>query len=270
MLYIDLHLIHEVTSPQAFTVLRERGLPVRRPDRTLATMDHSTPTRTAAGLRRRADRDRIRGPPGRAAGAQLRRVRRRAARAAAAPARHRAHHRPGARAHAAGQDHRVRRQPHQHPRRVRRPRLRHRHHRGRPRARHAVPAAAQAEARFAINVEGALRRRRHRQGPDPRHHRQIGVAGGTGHVHRVPRRDHPRARHGRAHDGLQHVDRGRRARRHDRPRRDHLRLPRRTAARARRARPGSGALARWRALPSDAGRALRPRARRSMPTTSSR
>ena len=43
--YIDLHLIHEVTSPQAFTVLRERGLKVRRPDRTLATIDHSTPTR---------------------------------------------------------------------------------------------------------------------------------------------------------------------------------------------------------------------------------
>jgi 3-isopropylmalate/(R)-2-methylmalate dehydratase large subunit len=43
-LYIDLHLIHEVTSPQAFTVLRERDLKVRRPDRTLATIDHSTPT----------------------------------------------------------------------------------------------------------------------------------------------------------------------------------------------------------------------------------
>jgi 3-isopropylmalate/(R)-2-methylmalate dehydratase large subunit len=46
VLYIDLHLIHEVTSPQAFAVLRERGLPVRRTDLTLATMDHSTPTRT--------------------------------------------------------------------------------------------------------------------------------------------------------------------------------------------------------------------------------
>jgi 3-isopropylmalate/(R)-2-methylmalate dehydratase large subunit len=44
VLYIDLHLIHEVTSPQAFTALRERGLKARRPDRTLATMDHSTPT----------------------------------------------------------------------------------------------------------------------------------------------------------------------------------------------------------------------------------
>mgnify|MGYP000870864752 FL=1 len=41
---IDLHLIHEVTSPQAFDVLRARGLKVRRPDRTLATMDHATPT----------------------------------------------------------------------------------------------------------------------------------------------------------------------------------------------------------------------------------
>jgi 3-isopropylmalate/(R)-2-methylmalate dehydratase large subunit len=43
-LYVDLHLVHEVTSPQAFSGLREKGLPVRRPDRTLATMDHSTPT----------------------------------------------------------------------------------------------------------------------------------------------------------------------------------------------------------------------------------
>lgn len=44
VLYIDLHLVHEVTSPQAFTELRQRGLKVRRPDHTLATMDHSTPT----------------------------------------------------------------------------------------------------------------------------------------------------------------------------------------------------------------------------------
>lgn len=44
ILYVDLHLIHEVTTPQAFSVLRELGLPVRRPDLTLGTMDHSTPT----------------------------------------------------------------------------------------------------------------------------------------------------------------------------------------------------------------------------------
>jgi 3-isopropylmalate/(R)-2-methylmalate dehydratase large subunit len=44
VLYIDLHLVHEVTSPQAFSLLRSQGLKVRRTDRTLATMDHSTPT----------------------------------------------------------------------------------------------------------------------------------------------------------------------------------------------------------------------------------
>jgi len=44
ILYVDLHLIHEVTTPQAFALLRDKGLPVRRPDLTLATMDHSTPT----------------------------------------------------------------------------------------------------------------------------------------------------------------------------------------------------------------------------------
>jgi 3-isopropylmalate/(R)-2-methylmalate dehydratase large subunit len=43
-IFIDLHLIHEVTSPQAFTLLNDRGLSVRRPDLTLATIDHSTPT----------------------------------------------------------------------------------------------------------------------------------------------------------------------------------------------------------------------------------
>jgi len=46
VLYIDLHLTHEVTTPQAFATLRQRGVGVRRPDRTLATMDHSTPTLT--------------------------------------------------------------------------------------------------------------------------------------------------------------------------------------------------------------------------------
>ena len=47
ILYIDLHLVHEVTSPQAFSELRERGLRLRRPDRMLATLDHSTPTLAA-------------------------------------------------------------------------------------------------------------------------------------------------------------------------------------------------------------------------------
>ena len=52
VLYIDLHLVHEVTSPQAFSTLRERDLSVRHPDQTIGTMDHSTPTtpRNAEGI----------------------------------------------------------------------------------------------------------------------------------------------------------------------------------------------------------------------------
>jgi 3-isopropylmalate/(R)-2-methylmalate dehydratase large subunit len=49
LLYVDLHLVHEVTSPQAFEGLRLAGRKVRRPDLTLATMDHNVPT-TAIGL----------------------------------------------------------------------------------------------------------------------------------------------------------------------------------------------------------------------------
>lgn len=45
VLYVDAHLVHEVTSPQAFATLRERGLQVRCPERTFATMDHAIPTR---------------------------------------------------------------------------------------------------------------------------------------------------------------------------------------------------------------------------------
>jgi len=44
IIYIDLHLVHEVTSPQGFDLLTEKSIPVRRPERTLATLDHSTPT----------------------------------------------------------------------------------------------------------------------------------------------------------------------------------------------------------------------------------
>jgi 3-isopropylmalate/(R)-2-methylmalate dehydratase large subunit len=51
VLYVDLHLVHEVTSPQAFAALAERGLKVRRPDRTVGTLDHSTPTEGCDGAR---------------------------------------------------------------------------------------------------------------------------------------------------------------------------------------------------------------------------
>jgi 3-isopropylmalate/(R)-2-methylmalate dehydratase large subunit len=51
VLYIDLHLIHEVTTPQAFALLRDQGMKVRRPDLTLATMDHSTPTTAVSSFK---------------------------------------------------------------------------------------------------------------------------------------------------------------------------------------------------------------------------
>jgi 3-isopropylmalate/(R)-2-methylmalate dehydratase large subunit len=51
VLYVDLHLLHEVTTPQAFDLLRSRGLPVRRTDRCLATLDHSTPTVPVTSLK---------------------------------------------------------------------------------------------------------------------------------------------------------------------------------------------------------------------------
>ena len=44
LLFIDLHLVHEVTSPQAFDGLRQSGRPVHRPDLTIATEDHNVPT----------------------------------------------------------------------------------------------------------------------------------------------------------------------------------------------------------------------------------
>jgi len=49
LLYIDLHLVHEVTSPQAFEGLRLAQRQVRRPDLTIATADHNVPTTTASG-----------------------------------------------------------------------------------------------------------------------------------------------------------------------------------------------------------------------------
>ena len=56
LLYVDLHLVHEVTSPQAFDGLRLEGRAVRRPDRTIATADHNVPTDGTAAARLIADR----------------------------------------------------------------------------------------------------------------------------------------------------------------------------------------------------------------------
>ena len=77
LLYIDLHLVHEVTSPQAFDGLRLAGRPVRRPDLTLATEDHNTPTDNPVVDAAICSRSPIRlAHPDRDAAPQLRRVRR--------------------------------------------------------------------------------------------------------------------------------------------------------------------------------------------------
>ena len=205
LLYIDRHLVHEVTSPQAFEGLRLTGRKVRAPDKTLCVVDHNVPT-TDRNLPNpdpeSARADRLSGRERQAVRARiLRRVRQ-------APG-HRPHHRPGAGLHPAGHDPRVRRQPHRDPRRVRRARLRHRHLRGRARARHpdADPDQVEEHARRGRRQAAAGRQR---QGHHPGDHRRDRHRRRHRLRARICRRGDPRAVDGRPHDGLQHVDRGRR------------------------------------------------------------
>ena len=230
LIYIDLHLVHEVTSPQAFEGLRLAGREVRRPDRTLATADHNVPTDgtpVSAKIH-----DALSPPSGRGAGGQLRRVRHPALLARLRPPGHRPHHRAGAGRHPAGHDDRLRRLAHGHARRVRRAGVRDRDLRGRARARHPDARPAEAEV-DADQLRRRARPRRHRQGPDPGHDRPDGHQRRRRPRRRVRRRGHRGDVDGRADDDLQHDDRGRRPRGHDRARPDHLRLGRK-AARARR------------------------------------
>ena len=166
VLYIDRHLVHEVTSPQAFEGLRMAGRPVRRPDATIAVVDHNVPTTD-----RRAG---IAEPESRIQVETLERQRRRVRRALHPAARrapgHRPHHRAGARHLPARHHHRLRRQPHLHPRRPGRAGVRHRHVGGRARARHP-DAAAEAGQEHAGVGRGPARPRRHRQGRGAGHHR---------------------------------------------------------------------------------------------------
>ena len=114
-----------------------------------------------------------------------------------------------------------------------------------------------------VAVDGALPRRRVREGPDPRHHRAPRRRRRHRPRHRVRGRGRPRALDGAADDAVQHVDRGRRARRPRRAGRHDVRVPRRPA---RSRRPAAAWDARGRAL-ADAGdrrrRGVRPRAWRS-------
>ena len=240
ILYVDLHLVHEVTSPQAFTGLRERGLKVRRPE-PHGGDDGSLDADHAARPRRAASRS-----LDTAAATQIAALEKNCADfgielhalGSERPG-HRARHRAGAGPDAAGHD--------------------------RSSAATATPARTARSARWrsasapakwrtcwrrsaccrasrktlAVPVEGKLQPGRHRQGHHPgrdrahRHRRRHRPR------HRVPRLGDPRAVDGRAHDRLQHVDRGGRARGHDRARRHDVRVPGGPAARAARARRGT-------------------------------
>ena len=208
LLFIDLHLVHEVTSPQAFDGLRLAGRAVRRPDLTIATMDHNVPT---TGLHLPLE-DPISATQMEVLAAQLRRVRHPLLRDGRSGSGHRARDRAGAGPHAAGHDDRVRRQPHLDARRVRRARVRHRHERGRARARHA-DAAADAAGDHGDHRRRRPAGRRHREGRRARDHRPHRHRRRHRFGHRVPRRRDPRPLDGRPHDRVQHVDRGRRPRR---------------------------------------------------------
>ena len=210
LLYVDRHLVHEVTSPQAFEGLRLAGSQalarqLDRRDGRPQHADHRLGER--AGRHPRpdlapADHDAGRQHPRRRRGSLLP-VSRQAAG-------HRSRHRPRAGRHAARHDRRLWRFAHLHPRRVRRAGARHRDERGRARTRHADAAGEEGEEPAhpgRWQPAARMRCEGHRAG-DHRAHRHRG----RHRLHdRVRRLGHPRAQHGGSHDGVQHGHRGRRA-----------------------------------------------------------
>ncbi len=224
IIYIDLHLVHEVTTPQAFDGLRMAGRKLRRADRTVATVDHNVPTSSIDDRLHIVDQ---------IASKQIEALRKNCADfgvelydVQVAQSRHRPHHRPRARPHQTRHDHRLRRLPHQHARGVRRFGVWNRHQRSRTRHGHPNFAAGQTK-----DVPNQRRRhashRRHCKRHRPRHHRPDRHSRRNGSRHRVRRLCHPQPLDGRPHDHLQHEHRSRSTRRHDRPRRHHLCLPQR-------------------------------------------
>ena len=166
ILYIDLHLVHEVSSPQAFDGLRIAGRKVRRTDLTVATADHNVPTW-----------DRSLPTTDEVSRNQLEALSLNCEEFGVtvydmhSPLQgHSPHHRPGAGVHPAGQDHRLRRQPHLHPRRLRGLRPGHRHVGGGARPGHPDPAPERAQDHGGPG-QWAAALRGDRQGPDPGHHR---------------------------------------------------------------------------------------------------
>ena len=186
--------------------------------------------------------------------AQLPRLRHPLVRPRHRPSGHRARDRPGDGPHPAGHDHRLRRQPHQHARRVRRHRLRHRHQPGARRARLAVPGDQEAEGAPHRGQRHAAAGRL-RQGRDPAHHPHARREGRRRLRLRVRRRGARPHDDGRAHDRLQHEHRGRRALR---LRQSRSRRPSTICAAARSRRRATAferAVAWWTSMASDAGAA---------------
>ena len=233
LLYIDMHLIHEVTSPQAFDGLRLAGRGVRRPELTLATEDHNVPTTDLLAP--------IADPVSRI---QVETLRRNCEEFGIAlyPM---GHSEQGI-VHVIGPQLGItqpgmtlglRRFAHLDPRRVRCAGVRDRNQPGRARAGHPDPAAG-ASQDDGGDRRGAAAARRHAQGSDPgadragRHRRRSGLHGG------VPRRGLPADEHGGPDDRVQHEHRVGRPGRADRPGPDHLRLPARASACADRGRLG--------------------------------
>ena len=254
VLYVDLHLMHEVTTPQAFDLLRAKGLPVRRTDRCLATLDHSTPTVPVKTLQGPRDRQRAR-PPRSKCGRWRTTARSSVSSCAASRSRERGivhvmgpelgATQPGATI-VCGDSHTST------------------HGAfgalafgiGTTEVGHVLATQCLLQRKpktLAINIDGKLPRDVTAKDLILKIIGTIGVGGGTGHVLEYRGSAVSGALDGRAHDGLQHVDRGRRTRGHGRARRHHLPVPGRPPARTAGRGLGRCASQRWRALPSDAG-----------------
>jgi 3-isopropylmalate/(R)-2-methylmalate dehydratase large subunit len=246
LIYIDLHLVHEVTSPQAFDGLRAEGRPVRRLDLTIATEDHNTPTleidkpiadltsRTQIEtLRRNAEEFGVRlhslgdkeqgivhvvGPQ---LGLTMPGIT-----VVCGDSHTSTHGAFGAMAFGIGTSE----------------------------VEHVLATQTLPLKPFktmAITVEGSCARR-HREGHHPRDHRQDRRERRPGLRARVPRQRDPLPLDGGPDDDVQHVDRGRCPRRHGRARRDHVRL-RQGPPHAPQGQDWDDAVAYWRTLPSDEG-----------------
>ena len=152
VIYIDRHLVHEVTSPQAFEGLRLAGPQGAAAGRhACRARPQRADQRPLQGHRRRGEPD-----PGRDAGAELRGFRRTDLPDGRPAPGDRPHHRPRAGLHPARHDDRLRRQPHLDPRRLRRAGLRHRHVGGGARGWRPRPFLQSRAKNMRITVDGDL------------------------------------------------------------------------------------------------------------------